>query len=142
VNKQLVHAALSAMLALCSCAGATRSEPATHLPAQGALGPYSAAVLTDELCFVSGKIGAARDDFESEVDSAIDALAAELTRAGASLGDVVSVNVYLTDMANYPRLNAVYARRFVEPYPARACVAVSALPGGAHVEIQAIARRR
>jgi 2-iminobutanoate/2-iminopropanoate deaminase len=142
VKTNLGHAAALAVLTLCACASSTKSGRATYLPAQGALGPYSAAVSTDDLCFVSGKIGAKRDDFESEADSAIDALAAELARTGLALADVVSVNVYLTDMANYALLNAVYARRFTEPYPARACVAVSALPGGAHVEIQAIARRR
>jgi len=142
VKTNLGQAAAFALLTLTSCASADKREPTTYLPAQGALGPYSAVVLCDGLCFVSGKIGAKRDDFESEADSAIDALAAELARAGLGLGDVVSVNVYLTDMASYPQLNAVYARRFTEPFPARACVAVSALPGGARVEIQAVARRR
>lgn len=118
------------------------SAPRTrHVPAQGALGPYSAAVVAGRFSFVSGKIGARREDFAAEVDSAIDALAAELERERLTLADVVSVNVYLTDMALYAELNTVYARRFPDPYPARACVAVAALPGGARVEIQAIAWR-
>lgn len=112
-----------------------------HLPAQNALGPYSAAVLSGDLCFVSGKTGAARQDFASEAEAAIDAVAGVLAQAGLGLADVVSVTVYLTDMERFAELNTVYTRRFPEPYPARACVAVSALPGGAHVEIQAIARR-
>ncbi len=111
-----------------------------HFPATGALGPYSAAVMSGELCFVSGKIGAQREDFAAEVDSAIDALEAELARVQLSLADVVLVNVYLTDMSLYAELNTIYARRFPDPYPARACVAVSALPGGARVELQVIAR--
>jgi 2-iminobutanoate/2-iminopropanoate deaminase len=117
------------------------SVPNRHLPATGALGPYSAAVMSGELCFVSGKIGAKRDaTFTAEVESAIDALESELDRAKLSLDDVVLVNVYLTEMSHYAELNTVYAKRFREPFPARACVAVAALPGGARVEIQAIAR--
>jgi 2-iminobutanoate/2-iminopropanoate deaminase len=96
--------------------------------------------MSGELCFVSGKIGAKREDFASEVESALDALESELARAGLSLADVVLVNVYLTDMSLYPELNTIYARRFLDPYPARACVAVAGLPAGARVELQAIAR--
>jgi 2-iminobutanoate/2-iminopropanoate deaminase len=119
--------------------GACSAPRSRHLAATGALGPYSAAVMSGELCFVSGKIGTKRDDFAGEVESAVDALEAELARAQLSLADVVLVNVYLTDMSLYAELNTIYARRFPEPYPARACVAVSALPGGARVELQAIA---
>lgn len=130
-----------ASLFLCALA-ACAAERTRHLPAQGALGPYSAAVISGDFCFVSGKVGAVRDDFDKEANSAIDAVAAELAREHLDLGDVVSCTVYLTDMTLYPALNTIYSKRFPEPYPARACVAVTALPGNAHVEIQAIARRR
>ena len=116
-----------------------------HVPAQGALGPYSAAVLTEDLCFLSGKIGdaAARQaGFDREVESAIDALEADLRRSGLSLDDVLMVTVYVTDMARYAELNDIYGRRFHEPWPARATVAVTALPAGAKVELAAVARRR
>lgn len=133
-----MHTGMAIVLALVLAAcGAPKSR---HVAATGALGPYSAAVISGELCFVSGKIGTKRDDFASEVESAIDALESELTRAHLSLADVVLVNVYLTDMSLYPELNTIYARRFRDPYPARACVAVAGLPAGARVELQAIAR--
>lgn len=133
-HSRWIFVAIATGLAACS------SSRSKHLPAHGALGPYSAAVMSGELCFVSGKIGGKRDDFATEVESAVDALQSELTRAGLKLSDVVLVNVYLTDMSLYSELNTIYARRFPDPYPARACVAVSALPGGARVELQAIAR--
>ncbi|MCZ6596243.1 MAG: Rid family hydrolase, partial [Planctomycetota bacterium] len=100
------------------------------------------AVLTAGLVFASGKIGSERDGaFAAEAASAIDAVEAELARSGLGLADVVSVTVYLTDMERYGEFNAIYAARFAEPYPARTCVAVAALPAGARVEITAIASR-
>lgn len=113
----------------------------THQPAEGALGPYSGAVITSDFVFASGKIGQRDGDFAREVNTALDAVESELERAGAGLRDLVSVTVYLTDMANYARFNEIYAARVPQPYPARAVVAVEALPGEAQVEIQAIARR-
>ena len=69
-------------------------------------------------------------------------LGAEPSTANCSLlGDAVNVTVYVTDMALYPELNEIYARRFPEPYPARTTVGVQSLPGGARVEIHVIARR-
>jgi 2-iminobutanoate/2-iminopropanoate deaminase len=110
--------------------------------AEGAIGPYSGAVLDERYCFVSGKIGERGGSFEEEANTAIDALASELARAGLTLGDLMSVTVFLTDMELYGAFNQVYARRLPEPYPARACVAVRELPAGARVEIMAVARRR
>ncbi|MBV8877908.1 MAG: RidA family protein, partial [Gammaproteobacteria bacterium] len=63
-----------------------------------------------------------------------------LGAAGKSLADVARTNVYLTDMKDFARMNAVYARYFEPPYPARTTVAVAALPLGAAVEIDLIAR--
>ena len=122
-------------------AGCSSSET-THQPAVGALGPYSGAVLSGDFVFVSGKIGERGGEFDHEVQTAIDAVEEELRRAGLAPADLVSVTVYVTDMASYGQFNEIYAARVPEPYPARAVVAVSALPGGARVEIQAIARRR
>ena len=76
------------------------------------------------------------------MNTALDAVESELARAGATLADLVSVTVYLTDMQNYARFNEIYASRIPPPYPARTVVAVSALPAGALVEIQVVARRR
>lgn len=148
---------LSASLALCaasalsSCAlhvDKSSSRPAeppprgtVFNPAPGALGPYSGSVRAGELVFVSGKIGERGQGFEHEVRTTIDAVEAELGRAGLSLRDVVAATVYLTDLGRYAELNSIYASRFQEPWPARVCVEVSRLPGDAQVEIQVTARR-
>ncbi len=132
------------ILALAIGCAAPRSSPGrknVHLPAEGALGPYSGSVLSGGLCFVSGKIGTRGDTLAVEVRTAIDAVEKELGRSGLGLADVVSATVYLTDMADYGELNALYAERFTAPHPARACIAVKELPAGARVEIQVIARR-
>ena len=113
-----------------------------HLPAEGAIGPYSAAVSSGAHVFLSGKIGERGGSFEREVETAIEAIEAELARLGLGLADVISVTVYLTDMSTFAEMNAVYARRFPEPWPARTTVAVAALPGGARIELSAVARRR
>ncbi len=106
------------------------------------LGPYSGSVATGDLLFLSGKIGSERSgSFEAEVRSALDAVEAELGLAGCSLADLLSVTVYLTDMQLYAEFNVLYAARVPEPWPARTCVAVTALPGGARVEIQTVAWR-
>jgi 2-iminobutanoate/2-iminopropanoate deaminase len=63
-----------------------------------------------------------------------------LCAAGKTLADVVRVSVYLTDMKDFPQMNAVYERHFEAPYPARTTVAVAALPLGAAVEIDLVAR--
>ena len=125
------------------CATPAHSEPRStvHLPAEGALGPYSGSVRSGGLCFVSGTIGKPGDSFASEARAAIDAVEKELARSELTLGDVLTATVFLTDMTNYGELNAIYAERFPQPYPARTCIAVKELPAGAHVEIQVIARR-
>ncbi len=113
-----------------------------YLEAEGAIGPYSGSALAGGFCFAAGKIGERGGSFEKEVETAIDAVAAELARSELDLGDVVSTTVYLTDMGRYQEFNAIYARRFSKPYPARTCVAVRELPAGAAVEIQVVAARR
>ena len=66
----------------------------------------------------------------------------QLVAAGSSLDDVIKVNVFLTDMADFPAMNAVYRAFFAEPYPARTTVAVAGLPLGAAVEVELVARAR
>ena len=129
-----------ALLLLLAACGA----PTEHLPASGALGPYSSGVVAGRLVFLSGKIGAAETRtgaFEKEVESALDAVAADLECVELSWRDVVSVSIALSDINLYGTLNDVYSRRVPAPYPARSCCAVSALPGGARVELTVIARR-
>jgi len=121
--------------------GGCRSGTA-HYPAENPLGPYSGAVASGGLLFVSGKIGDPGADFGAQADAALAAVDDQLRRAGAGWGDVLSVTVYLADMERYREFNEIYQRRVPAPRPARAVVAVSALPAGAAVEIQVVARAR
>lgn len=127
---------LLAALLLAGCAG----SGVTHREAEGALGPYSASVTTGDLCFVSGQI-APDADFAKEAEGALRKVEAQLKRCGLGLKDIVSATVFLTDMGLYGAFNEVYARVLPAPYPARACIAVRALPGGARVEVQVTAAR-
>jgi 2-iminobutanoate/2-iminopropanoate deaminase len=112
------------------------------------VGPYSQAVRHGGLLFVSGQIpldpetGAlVPGDIEAQTERVLANLAAVLEAGGSSLHDVLRTTVYLVDLGLFPRVNAIYARHFDgEPPPARATVQVAALPLGAQVEIDAIAR--
>jgi 2-iminobutanoate/2-iminopropanoate deaminase len=113
------------------------------------VGPYAQAIDTGDLVFCAGQVGIdpatgrlVAGGIEAEAERAIANLAAVLAAAGLGLDAVVKTTVYVTDLRDWPALNAVYARCFVPPYPARATVAVAALPAGARVEIDAIAVRR
>jgi len=111
------------------------------------VGPYSQAVAHAGWVFASGQIPLAprsgalvRGDIEAQTEQVIANLAAVLEASGSSLARVVKTTVYVTDLALFARINAVYARHFSGPVPpARATVQVAALPLGAAVEIDAIA---
>jgi 2-iminobutanoate/2-iminopropanoate deaminase len=112
-----------------------------------AAGPFAAAVRAGEFIFVSGQV--AQDptsghligtDVAAQAEQVFVNLRAVLRAAGKTLDDVVRVGVYLTDMNDFARMNAVYARHFTAPYPARTTIAVAALPLGAAVEIDLVAR--
>jgi 2-iminobutanoate/2-iminopropanoate deaminase len=113
-----------------------------------AVGPYSQAVISGDHIFLSGQTpidpasGALIDgSLAEQTQRCFDNLAAVLEAAGLGFGDVIKVNVYLTDMADFAEMNGVYALQFEEPFPARTTVAVAALPLGARVEIELVARR-
>ena len=124
------------------------SRDAVHAPdAPAAIGPYSHAVRARDVLFVSGQVGfdpaAARlvgPGVAEQTAQAFRNLEAILRAAGLTMRDVVKVTVFLTDMADFAEMNGVYAQAFDAPYPARSTVAVAALPAGARVEIEAIAR--
>jgi 2-iminobutanoate/2-iminopropanoate deaminase len=111
------------------------------------VGPYSQAVVHGGLVFASGQIPLdpgtgerVAGEIEEQTRRVIANLGAVLEAAGSGLDRVVKATVYLTDLALFPRVNAVYAEAFTgEPAPARATVQVAALPLGAEVEIDAIA---
>lgn len=119
----------------------------TSPDAPKAVGPYSQAVVSGDHVFLSGQTpidpasGALIDgSIADQTQRCFDNLAAVLEAAGLGFGDVVKVNVYLTEMADFAEMNGVYARQFEEPFPARTTVAVAALPLGARVEIELVAR--
>ncbi|MGY2093276.1 Rid family detoxifying hydrolase [Nocardia gipuzkoensis] len=108
------------------------------------VGPFSAAVRGD-LTVLSGQVaqdpatGALIDgDTAAQADQVLRNLTAVVEAAGKTLEDVVRVGVYLTDMADFAAINAVYTKHFHAPYPARTAIAVAALPLGAAVEMDAI----
>lgn len=114
--------------------------------APGAIGPYSQGIVAGGLVWVSGQIPLdpetgrlVEGDVEQQTRRVMANLAAILEAAGSGLDRVVRATVWLTDMADFERVNSVYAQSFREDPPARVCVAVTALPKGARVEIDAIA---
>lgn len=117
---------------------------AAGLPAP--VGPYSPGVAFERLVFVSGQAGkdpatgVVAPDVEAQTEQCLRNIQAILEAAGSSLQRVLRCGVFLADMAEFPRMNAVYARMFGAHRPARTTVEVSALPGeGLRVEIDAIA---
>lgn len=116
--------------------------------APSAVGPYSQAIATDELVFCSGQVGLdpmsgelVAGGVEAETERALKNLEAVLDAAGCSLGDVLKTTCFLADIADFAVFNAVYARFFPDPPPARSTFQVAALPKGARVEIEAVAVR-
>ena len=111
-----------------------------------AIGPYSQAIKAGGMLYVSGQIplvpatGALiAGGIEAQTEQVLKNLQAIVEAAGISLADVVKTTVYITDIQDFARVNAVYARDFVKECPARVCVEVSNLPKGALVEIDVIA---
>ncbi len=116
--------------------------------APAAVGPYSQAIAVDGFVFCSGQAALdpitgtlAEGGIEPETEGVLANLTAVLAAAGCGWGDVIKSTVFLTDMADFAAMNAIYTRFVVEPKPARSTVAVAALPKGACVEIEVIARR-
>jgi 2-iminobutanoate/2-iminopropanoate deaminase len=117
--------------------------------APAAIGPYSQAVVAGDLVFLSGQIALEPKDgrliagsIEDETRQVLTNLRTILAADGLDLNAIVRTTVYLTDLADFPRINQTYAEYFHEPFPARATVQVAALPRGARVEIDAIARAK
>lgn len=109
------------------------------------VGPFSQAIRTDGYVFLSGQVAQepatgkiVEGGVEAEATQLFTNFAAVLEAAGKSFGDVVRVGVFLTNMNDFVRVNAIYARHFSQPYPARTTVAVAALPLGASIEIDMI----
>ena len=109
--------------------------------------PFSPGILVDGTLYVAGqtgtdlKTGKVPENFEAEVKLCLENIGLVLKEAGMSFDDAVSVQVYLTDMDLFQRMNAVYTTVFKEPRPARTTVGVTTLAGPAHVEITVTAHK-
>jgi 2-iminobutanoate/2-iminopropanoate deaminase len=121
---------------------------AVNLNADPTAQPYSDAVWNGDTLLLSGRVAIGRDGrlIDATVgEQTVQALAnisSVLEEAGLSLADVLKTTVFLTTMDDYAVMNAEYLKAFKHPLPARSCVAVSALPFGAAVEIEVLAVRR
>ncbi|MEQ5829278.1 regulator [Sulfitobacter sp. NFXS29] len=113
-----------------------------------AVGPYSHAAIYGDLVFVSGNVALdvngtlRKGSAAQEARHALTNLRKVLRSAGCDLSDVIKTTIFITDMADYSEVNAVYQEEFESHAPARSCVGVAELPLGARVEIEAIARHR
>ncbi len=113
--------------------------------APSALGPYSQAVKVGNTVWLSGQIPLAANtmelvegDISAQATQVFQNLAAVAEAAGCSLNNAVKINISLTDLDDFAAVNEVMATFLSEPYPARACVQVAALPKGAAIEVEAI----
>ena len=112
--------------------------------APAAIGTYSQAVKVGDTVYLSGQIPLDPssmqlvEGMEAQITRVFDNLAAVAHAAGGSLNDVVKLNVFLTDLAHFAKVNEIMATYFQTPFPARAAVGVAALPRGAQVEMDAI----
>ena len=110
-----------------------------------AIGPYSQAVKTGNLIFISGQIplnpktgDLVNGSIEDEANQVMQNISSICEAAGHTLEDVVKITIFLTDLGNFATVNEVMTQHFSEPYPARATIDDSGLPLGVNVEIEAI----
>ena len=110
-----------------------------------AIGPYSQGIKAGNTVWISGQIPLDPSsmtmidgDISAEAEQVFSNLSAVAEAAGGTLDHAVKINISLTDLGDFDAVNAVMSRHFEEPYPARACVEVAALPKGARIEVEAI----
>lgn len=109
-----------------------------------AIGTYSQAVKVGDTVYLSGQIGLnpasmqLADGIVAQIHQVFQNLRAVVTASGGSLADIVKLNVFLTDLSHFAKVNEIMAEYFVAPYPARAAVGVAALPRGAEVEADGV----
>ena len=115
--------------------------------APAAIGPYSQAVQMGDFLFTSGQLGIIPETgelaqgVEAQTEWALKNLGAILTEAGMSYANVLKTTVFVADLADFAKVNAIYQTYFDGAYPARSCVQVAALPKGGLVEIECIASK-
>ncbi|MBO4502702.1 MAG: RidA family protein [Candidatus Methanomethylophilus sp.] len=109
-----------------------------------AVGPYSQGITAGDLVFTAGELpvdpqtGEVPESTEDQIRQALRNVTAILSAANVPLNNVASVVVYLTDIRDFSQMNLIYQEFFSEPYPARSCVQVSALPKGVRIMVSAI----
>lgn len=113
--------------------------------APAAIGTYSQAIESGDLVFLSGQIplnpatmDLVSDDIQDQIEQVFRNLSAVCEAAGGGLNQILKLQVYLTDLSHFSKVNEVMWKYFTEPYPARAVIGVSALPKGAQVEVDGI----
>jgi reactive intermediate/imine deaminase len=113
--------------------------------APGAIGAYSQAVRAGNTVYLSGQIPLdpktmtlVNETIEAEIHQVFKNLRAVTEAAGGTLGQIVKLNVYLTDLVHFPKVNEIMSTYFSQPYPARAAIGVASLPKGARVEADGI----
>ena len=124
------------------------NKPVSTASAPAAIGPYSQAVVTANMLFVSGQLpidpatgNFAEGGIKELTTQSLKNLFAIVAEAGFQPSDIVKTTVFLADMADFAEMNEVYAQFFSAPFPARSAVAVKTLPKGARVAIECIAAR-
>ena len=117
----------------------------TTQSAPQAIGPYSQGIKVGNTVWISGQIPLdpvsmemVSSDIGAEAEQVFSNLKAVAEASGGSLDDAVKINISLTDLGDFEAVNTIMASHFSEPYPARACVQVAALPKGARIEVDAI----
>jgi reactive intermediate/imine deaminase len=113
--------------------------------APAAIGPYSQAVKTGLVVFLSGQLGLdpktkelVSQDFEAQVRQSFKNLAAVAKASGGSLADAVKLTLFLTDLSKFATVNEIMAEVMPQPYPARSTIGVASLPKGAQFEVEAV----
>ena len=113
--------------------------------APAAIGTYSQAIKVNNTVYLSGQIPLdpetmkiVSDDVAVQITQVFDNLTAVCEAAGGDLSSIVKLNIFLTDLSNFPIVNEIMGQYFAEPYPARAAIGVRALPKGSRVEMDGI----
>lgn len=122
------------------------SKEIIHTPhAPQAIGTYSQAIKVDNTVYLSGQIPLVPEtmevidgDIQNQIHQVFKNLKAVANAAGGDLSDIVKLNVYLTDLSNFPIVNEIMGQYFAQPYPARAAIGVASLPKAVGVEMDAI----
>ena len=147
-KKLLASLLIIASIGLFGCSNSSNTKQIVSTPnAPAAIGPYSQAIIYNNLVYTSGQIALdpstnllVGSTIEEQTTQVFKNITAILLAANSSLNNVIKTNVYLTDMNNFNKMNEVYSTYFIEGnYPSRSCVEVNELPKSALIEIEVIA---